>query len=243
MQALIVPLLTDADAGQRYARPMTSDAPTPVVTVRGEAQLEGPPDLATFTISAERAGDTEDGVRRALATASGQVRELLQGHASAVDRSSTSGLHVAPVFGRRSLTKIQGYRGSFSTEVVVHDFNALSGLVYAIAAVPDCRLDGPSWSLRRENPLYREVRLAAIAEARGRADDYATAFGSSVLDLLEISDLEGGFAGGRSARMESFAMAGGVEEQPEFDLEPAAQSVSGQVTVRFTITTPDLSTS
>ena len=222
---------------------MTSDAPTPVVTVRGEAQLEGPPDLATFTVSAERAGDTEDGVRRALATASGQVRELLQGHATAVDRASTSGLHVAPVFGRRAQTKIQGYRGSFSTEVVVQEFEALSALVYALAAVPDCRLDGPSWSLRRENPLFREVRLAAIAEARRRADDYAAAFGSTVLDLLEISDLEGGFSGARAAMKGSYAMERAGDEQPEFELEPAAQNVYGQVTVRFTITTPDLSTS
>jgi uncharacterized protein YggE len=223
---------------------MTSDAaPRPVVTVRGEAQLEGLPDLATFTVTAERAGDTEDGVRAALATASGQVRELLRDFTSALDRTSTSGVYLTPVFGRRAQTKIQGYRGSFSTEVVVQDFEALSALVYALAAVPDCRLDGPSWSLRRENPLYREVRLAAIAEARRRADDYAAAFGSSVLDLLEISDLEGGFAGGRASRMESFAMAGGGDEQPEFELEPAAQTVYGQVTVRFTISAPDLSTS
>jgi len=221
---------------------MTSDAPRPVVTVRGDAELEGPPDLARFTVTAERAGDTEDGVRTALARASGQVRELLQGFTSALERTSTSGLHVSPVFGRRAQTRVQGYRGSFSTEVVVRDFEMVPALVHALAAVPDCRLDGPSWSLRRDNPLYREVRLAAIAEARRRADDYAAAFGSEVLDLLEISDLEGGFGGARAAMKGSFATAAGGDEEPEFELEPAVQTVFGQVTVRFTLTPPDLST-
>jgi uncharacterized protein YggE len=220
---------------------MTSDARRPVVTVRGEAELEGPPDLAGFTVTAERGGDTEDGVRTALARASGQVREVLQDVSSGLERTSTSGLYVTPVFSRRAQTRVQGYRGGFSTEVVVREFEVLSALVHALAAVPDCRLDGPSWSLRRDNPLYREVRLAAIAEARRRADDYAAAFGSEVLDLLEISDTEGGYAIGQAMRA-SFGMSKGGDDEPEFELEPGVQTVSGQVTVRFTITAPDLST-
>ncbi|MET0695229.1 MAG: SIMPL domain-containing protein [Propionibacteriaceae bacterium] len=220
-------------------RPTSPSAP-PLITVRGEAQLEAQPDLATFSITALRTGDSQEAVRDALATASAQVRELLDGHLAAIEKSSTTGLHVTPVFGRRQ-TKVQGYRGSFTTEVVVHDFDALSTLVFALAPIGDSQLDGPYWSLRPDNPVHRQVRLAAIADARSRADDYALAFAARVADLVEVSDLDGGFSGGRAMRAGTFAMAKGADEVPEFEFEPSVQSVSGQVTVRFTMTAPDVS--
>jgi hypothetical protein len=37
------------------------------------------------------------------------------------------------------------------------------------------------------------------------------------------------------------AFASGGQEQPDFDFEPALQTVTGQVTVRFTLTLPELS--
>ena len=52
--------------------------------------------------------------------------------------------------------------------------------------------------------MYREARLAAIADARRRADDYAAAFGTTVADLVEVSDLNTGFGGVREMR--AFAM-------------------------------------
>jgi uncharacterized protein len=217
-----------------YARFMSA----PIVTVRGQAQLEVPPDLATFSFTVHSAGDSAEQTRVELAEASGRTRDLLSEHASAIERSSTSGLHVAPVFSRRSGTKITGYRGSFSTQVVLHDFDALSGIVFDLTPLPNSQIDGPWWSLRPDNVAYRTVRLEAIADARRRADDYAAAFGASVIDLAEVSDLEPGFAAPRE--MLAFGMARDMAEEPVFEFEPATQTVSGQVTVRFTISTPDL---
>jgi uncharacterized protein YggE len=162
---------------------------------------------------------------------------MLADHATAIERSSTSGLHVAPIFSRRGGTKITGYRGSFSTQIVVHDFDMLSALIFALTPLPNSQIDGPWWSLRRDNAAFRKVRLDAITDARRRADDYAAAFGASVADLVEVSDLETGFPG---REMRTFAMAKSVADEVDFELEPATQTVSGQVTVRFAISTPDL---
>jgi uncharacterized protein YggE len=87
--------------------------------------------------------------------------------------------------------------------------------------------------LRPDNPMFRDVRLAAIADARRRADDYAAAFGATVAELVEVSDLEaGGFPRGpmQMAKMQSMAV-----DDATFAFEPAEQTVSGQVTVRFTV--------
>lgn len=212
--------------------------PSPVVTVRGEAQAEVAPDLATFSFTVHAAGDSPERTRSELADASGRVARLVGEFGAAVERSSSSGLHLAPVFNRKSATKITGYRGTWSTQVVLNDFTALSDLVLRLATVVDSQVDGPWWSLRPDNPMHRQVRLDAIADARVRADDYAAAFGSRVVDLVEVSDLES-YGGGRPM----FAMRAGsmaADESP-FEFEPEQQTVSGQVTVRFTIVRPDLS--
>jgi hypothetical protein len=142
---------------------------------------------------------------------------------------------VHPVTDRRNTTKISGYRGSFTSEVVVHDFGKLSELVLALGGVPNAQLAGPWWSLRDDNPVHRAVRLDAIGDGRRRADDYAAAFGARVAELLEISDLEPAYGGPVPRAM---AFAGAAKSAPEvsFDFEPQPQTVSGQVTLRFTIT-------
>ena len=206
--------------------------PVPLVTVRGEAQLEGPPDLVTLAITLHAAGDSAERTRSRLAQGSTAVAQLLQRFEPALERSSTSGLHVSPVFNRRSPTKITGYRGTFTSQLVVSDFESLSPLVLELSALPNSQIDGPWWSLRPENKLFRDARLAAIAEARRRADDYAAAFGTTVADLVEVSDLNAGFAGVHEIR--AFAMARGGDDAA-FEFEPATQTVSGQVTVKFSL--------
>ena len=206
--------------------------PAPLVTVRGEAQLEGPPDLATVALTLHASGDSPERTRSQLAEGSATVAELLRQFEASLERSSTTGVHVFPVFNRRTPPKITGYQGTFSTQIVVADLESLSPLVLALTALPNSQVDGPWWSLRPDNPMYREARLAAIADARRRADDYAAAFGTTVADLVEVSDLNTGFGGVREMR--AFAMATGAEDAA-FEFEPATQSVSGQVTVRFSL--------
>lgn len=215
----------------------------PLVTVRGEAQLECPPDLVSFSLVVHRSGDRGDKVRAALATASEQVRALLAGFSAAVERSSTTDLHVAPVFGGRGQTKVQGYRGNFSTQVTLHDLNGLSEVVLGLSAVTESQLDGPFWRLRPGNEVYRQVRLAAIDDARQRADDYAAAFGATVVRLVGISDTEPRpFSYGQPQSAARFRSTGG-DEPPVFAFEPTPQTVSGQVTVQFAMSEPRLSSS
>src|SRR5215207_6976196 len=208
--------------------------PAPLVTVRGEAQLEGPPDLATIMLTLHVSADSSERTRAQLAKGSAAVADLLQRFEAALERFSTSGVRVFPIFNRRTPAKITGYQGTFSTEVVVADFESRSPLLLAFTALPNSQIDGPWWSLRPDNPMHREARLAAIADARRRADDYAAAFGTTVADLVEVSDLNAGFGGVREMR--AFAVGKGAEDAA-FEFEPATQSVSGQVTVRFSLKT------
>jgi uncharacterized protein len=209
-----------------------SSGTAPLVTVRGEAQLEGPPDLATLMLTLHASGDSAERTRSQLAKGSTTVSHMLQRFEPAIERSSTSGLHVSPVFNRRTPAKITGYQGTFTSQIVVSDLDSLSSLVLELTALPNSQIDGPWWSLRPDNPMFRGARIAAIADARRRADDYAAAFDTTVANLVEISDLDSGFAGVREMR--AFAMAKGGDDAA-FEFEPAMQTVSGHVTVRFSL--------
>ena len=211
---------------------------SPVVTVRGEASREVPPDLATLSAGVSVTGPTAERVAADLARGSERLAELIEQFATSVESSGTSGMWIHPLTDRRSGTKITGYRGSFSREVVVRDLDRLSDLVLALSALPQTELSGPWWSLRTDNPVHREVRLAAITEGRRRADDYAAAFGARVTELIEVSDLDGGMASPKMWARGAVAMASGAEAS--FDFEPQPQTVSGAVTLRFAISSPVL---
>jgi len=212
----------------------------PIVTVRGEATREVAPELATVSASVSASGATTELVTADLAAGSERLVTVVERFAAAVERSSSSGLYVHPVTDRRNATKITGYRGTFSAQIVVHDFAQLSDLVLALSALPRAELSGPWWSLRPDAAAYRDVRLDAIADGRRRAHDYAAAFGARVADLLEISDADGGFDRPMARGMAFAASAQGGGPEASFDFEPQPQTVSGQVTLRFTMTSPTL---
>ena len=205
---------------------------TPTVTVRGEGQVEGPPELATVSAVLHVSGRTAADVTRSLADLSRAVGAALPD--LLFDSVRTDPLQVTPVFDRRSGVKITGYTGRYSTRLTVADFAGLSELVVALVGLPGAQVDGPWWSLRRGSPLERAARLDAVRAAVTRARDYASALGATLGDLLELSDTDGGFSG-MPARFAMSAKAGG-EPEPELDLEPQPQTVTANVTARFALT-------
>ena len=85
----------------------------------------------------------------------------------------------------------------------------------------------PGWALTdaTRKAHEREVRIAAIAAARERAEDYAAALQGEVRAVLEVSDLGAGVS---SAVRGSSAPAGVEVTVPEI-------TVSGRVTAKFDI--------
>ena len=205
---------------------------TPTVTVRGEGQVEGPPELATVSAVLHVSGRTAADVTRSLADLSRQVDAALPD--LLFDSVRTEPLQVTPVFDRRTRDRVVGYTGRYSTSLVLADFDGLSDLVVGLAGLPDVQISGPSWSLRRGSSLEREARLDAVRSAVTRARDYAAALGATLGDLLELSDVDGGM--GAMPRMFAMAAPGGAESQPELDLEPQPQTLTANVTARFALT-------
>ena len=210
---------------------MTTSSPAPTVTVRGEGQAEGPPELATVSAVLHTSGRTAAEVTRALADVAHQVEAALPDLPFETVR--TDPFSVSPVFDRRSGVHITGYSGRYSTRLTLADFFGLSDLVVALAGLQGAQVDGPWWSLRRGSPLQREARTDAVRAAVARARDYADALGATLGGLRELSDTDGGLGG---AMPRTFSMAKGAGEPPQLDLEPQPQTVTASVTARFALT-------
>jgi uncharacterized protein YggE len=217
-------------------------SPGPLLSVRGEAELEVAPDLASLELAVEAQGKERQGVLRLLAERTAAVRDTLSSYGSAVERVDTGTLWVSPVRPgtRRGVDKVTGYQGNAHMHITVVDFDVLGDLVLALAGQEGTVLRGPQWELRTGNPGHQQAREEAVAAAVLRARQYAAALGSSLTALIELSDQ--GLGGGslRRAHVFAAAMAGGPQEQPELDLRPVPQTVHASVEARFTITPPDL---
>lgn len=219
--------------------------PLPVVAVRGEAELEVDPDVAELTLTIQAgAADRGEAMRRLVQRLTA-ARELLAGYGSAVERSEGS-LWVHPVWNvdqRGRNKKITGYEGRVPITVTVSAFDVLDEVVLGLAGLEETELNGPDWQLRPTNPAYLQAREQAVGAAVERARQYAAALGSTLVDLLELSDQ--GMSGGPGRRVQArFAAAklggfGGADEQP-LELQPQPQTVHAAVEARFTMTAPAL---
>ncbi len=192
----------------------------PVISVRGEARLEVEPEIALLGVTV-MAQDKDR--RRALKLLAGRTRavaDLIRGYGEAVEKLESGPASVHPAFrdgkGRERVTGYVGRAG----------FSVTAG--------------GPAWRLRPGSPVYRQVRLAAARDATQRAREYAEAFGGRVTGLVEAADTGLLGAAGEGRRAPRALRAGGMEEPelPEFDFEPARQTVHAQVEARFTMTAP-----
>jgi uncharacterized protein len=211
---------------------------TPTVAVRGEAVREVEPELATLTVTVAARGKDRQQTLARLAERADALRHLLDRYADAIDKRETSRVYVHPeVKGSRE--RVSAYSGTISTTVTFSDFAHLGDVVLTLADQDQTSVYGPSWALRPDSPAYREARRAAIADALGRAREYAEALGARLVRLVELTDT--GLGGDQGPRPMTFAMgSAGMPQEPQLDLDPERQTVHAAIEARFVISEPAL---
>jgi uncharacterized protein len=210
----------------------------PIITVRGEATRDVPPEIATVQATVfARDRDRQAALRR-LAERARALQQLLDGYAAGIEERHTSGLYVYPQL-RESGERVAEYSGSVNTAFTVTDLSILGELMLALASQEQTSVAGPFWSLRPDSPAYRDVRRVAITDALRRAHEYADALGARVIALVELSDAadRGGGFQPMSRDVAAFSAAGAGP--PALDLDPQQQRITAAVTARFTISEPE----
>lgn len=220
----------------------------PLLSVRGEATLEVPPEIVQLTITVTARDPKRERALELLSKRSGECVELLTSYGDGVERVETSGLAVYPElrsFGRRE--QVRAYRGTVRLDVTVVDFAILGDLVARAADGEMTTLTGPWWRLRNDSQVHRRVRQEAARDAIARAREYAEAVGGHLTGLVELADVglttEGRppavFAAPLAAPAAARTRAAEAYEPPPIDLEPQVQVVRAHVEARFTMSPPE----
>jgi uncharacterized protein YggE len=212
----------------------------PTIAVRGEALREVPPELAVLSVSVSSRGKDREAVVARLAERAAELRNVLDGYGEAIERRETGGVQVYPEFKRAGERPV-AYVGNVDTTVTVADFGVLGEMLPRLAGLDQAAVSGPWWQLRRGSKAGADVRGAAIADALDRAREYASAVGSRIDRLVEISDEAAGGIMPPMRGTRAMAFDAKLESAPTLQLDPQIQTVHASVLVRVTITEPDLS--
>ncbi|XVU24688.1 SIMPL domain-containing protein [Actinoplanes sp. CA-054009] len=206
----------------------------PTIVVRGEAFREVPPEQAVISVTVSARDRDRETVVGRLLERSAELRAVL-----GREDSESGAVQVFPELKRGS-ERVVAYTGNVETRVTVTDFEALGALLLRLAGLEFASVAGPWWQLRPGSKAGGEVRREAIADALERAREYAAAVGARVDRLVEIAD-EGVGGGPMLLRAEAAGFDMARDSGGGFELDPPRQTVQAAVTVRVTITEPDLS--
>ena len=214
---------------------------TPTVNVRGNATWTVPPEIATIRVQILALEQDRTRALRHATESTGDLQRIVEGYGVAIAKCEIRAVHVRPLFrsdGKKA--KLSHYAASVEITLEVEDFSILGDLVLRIGEHDRVTLHGPHWAVRRDSPRHREVRLAAVRDARTRATEYAEALGGHLTGLVSITDvaLNDSWENAPSAGIFQAHAASSMADEITLDLTPEEQIVSGAVDVRFVMSAP-----
>lgn len=170
------------------------------ITIEGRGEVMATPDMAQINSGVTTQGAT---AREALDANTAAMADLIaELKAAGIEPRDiqTSGFSVNPNYvytderdanGYSLPPKINGYQVSNTVTVTVRKLDTLGSILDKSVTVGANTINGVSFSVADPSELYDEARKAAFADARAKAELYATAAGSTLEDILSISEGQG----------------------------------------------------
>lgn len=163
--------------------------PAKTITVSGEGKVTVKPDMATINLGAQATASTASEALAQMNESMTKLIDALKAAGIAEDDIATSSLYLSPNWDQSS--HITGFTASNSVSVKVRDLTKAGSVIdtAATAAGNNATVSGISFSVADPEKVIGEARAAAIANAKKRAGEFATAAGGSVGDVLQISEV------------------------------------------------------
>lgn len=236
MRGLALPVLAAVSLAACSAAPgaLAGDAaPLRTITVAGDGEATGVPDIAILSIGVETEGKTAaEALDKNAARMSAAIAKL-KARGVAPKDMQTSSLSVGPRYdysndGRPP--RIVGYTANNSLTVKLRDLAKAGSIIDDAVGDGANTLGGVSFGFDDPKPLMSEARQAAVKDARAKAELYAAAAGVTLGPVLQIQD---GYASPPSPppMMEMRAMA----KAAPTPIETGESAVNASVTMVFEI--------
>lgn len=209
-----------------------AEAPTPTITVTGEATVQATPDMATISLGVTTQGATGAEAMTANNAALAKVIERLKGAGIEDKDLQTQNLSLNPNWSNYDSSSgqvqtITGYTASNILSVRVRDLGKLGSVLDAAVGDGANTLNGLSFDLSQPRPAQDEARKSATKDARARAELLATAAGVKLGRVLSISENQG-YGGGMPVMYEAKA-------DSAVPVQAGQVGMSAQVSITFEI--------
>src|SRR5687768_4088414 len=218
------------------AAAQTPSLPAPVISgtrldVVTTGEVMRVPDVARITAGVVTTAPTATAALEQNARQMASVRAALR-NAGIADRDiQTSSINLHPDYRhdeRGTNPQIIGYRASNEVMVKFRDIKSTGKILDALVAQGANQISGPMLTIDKPEEALDEARLAALAQARSRAELYARAAGKRVARILSISE-----SGGMQMPMVQMRARAGNMAAESTSIDPGEQSVAVSLAVSF----------
>lgn len=190
------------------------------VTVSAEGSVSARPDMARVSSGVVSEAETAAAALSANSAAMEKLIAGLKAAGIAGEDIKTASFNVSPRYVHNrdgQPPRIDGYRVSNDVAIIVRDLEKLGALLDQLVRNGGNQIGGLSFDIAKADSLKDEARRAAMANARKRAELYATAAGARLGDVLSISEetvhvAPRGAVMARSAMAESVPIAEGSQD-------------------------------
>ncbi|MGU3436186.1 SIMPL domain-containing protein [Actinomycetes bacterium M1A6_2h] len=210
-----------------------SDGGPPSVSVSGIGEVQGTPDTLTAQIGVEAvASDVTAAIDQANTAVTAVTDAIV---AAGVDRSDvqTQQVSINPQYSggfSGSSSEISGYQATNTLRVTVRDLSSASAVLGDATAAGGnaTRISGVSFRIDDNSALVTDARARAFADARDRAEQYASLSGGELGDALSITE-------NVSGQEQPMSLTDRSEASSAVPIEPGQQTVSVSVAVQWAL--------
>src|SRR5580700_11634185 len=166
------------------------------VEVSGEGSVSAAPDFARVTLGVTSTGKTAGEAMAANAKAANALVSLIKSEGVAPADIQTSEVSISPMFsqpapGQKTAPTITGYSVSNNVTVMVRDIPRLGSLLDKAVTAGANSIYGAGFGHNDPSALLDSARTVAVADARRKADIYATAAGARIGRLMVLTEEPG----------------------------------------------------
>jgi uncharacterized protein len=205
-----------------------TEASTPTVTVQGAGLIRAEPDEAVLLVTLNALKDRPGAALADVSERTSSLVALLDEVGVEKADRSTTGITVVEEFdhteeGRRSL----GHRASTGISIRLTDPEVVGQVVAKATEELGAQINGPRWVISLDNPVRLEAAREAAADARRKAEAYASGVGAKLGVLIGMSEF------GQPdpiPRRTTVALAAGLHPTP---VEPGEHDVTAAIWATF----------
>jgi uncharacterized protein YggE len=201
------------------------------ITVTGTGIVSGTPDVLRLQMGVQAQASGVQAALDAANRAAAAVQASLRAHGVADKDLQTTGLTVDPQYtSDGGTTRITGYQASETLSALLRHLDTAGATVTAAAQAGGdaTRIQSIALDLSDTGPLMTSARTAAVTQARSKAQQYASAAGVSLGEVVSLAES----VSEPSPVMRTAAAAGSASGVP---IATGSQQVSVTVTMVYAV--------